>query len=158
MPSKSAIIQPKHYDNFETNPIYTIASKVYKLNSLLKKEIEKSLLKYEISFPELDLLMVLHEADKKIFKPSDFYGKLQFSSGGITKIIKRLEKKEFVKKEILPEDLRSKPISITKKGQRLVLEVFPKILQIEKDIFSILSFEELDITNNSLSKVIKTIK
>jgi DNA-binding MarR family transcriptional regulator len=130
MASKTSII--KKQNNTKTNPIYKIASKVYNLNELLKKEVEKLLSSYDIGFAELDLLIVLHEADKKVFKPSDLYDKLQFSSGGITKIIKRLEIKHYIKKEVFLEDLRSKPISITKKGQSLVLELFPKVIHLVK--------------------------
>ncbi|PPK60613.1 MarR family winged helix-turn-helix transcriptional regulator [Malaciobacter marinus] len=156
MASKTSII--KKQNNTKTNPIYKIASKVYNLNELLKKEVEKLLSSYDIGFAELDLLIVLHEADKKVFKPSDLYDKLQFSSGGITKIIKRLEIKHYIKKEVFLEDLRSKPISITKKGQSLVLELFPKVIHLEKNIFSVLEFEELNITYKSLLKVIKSLK
>lgn len=156
MASKTSII--KKQNNTKTNPIYKIASKVYNLNELLKKEVEKLLSSYDIGFAELDLLIVLHEADKKVFKPSDLYDKLQFSSGGITKIIKRLEIKHYIKKEVFLEDLRSKPISITKKGQSLVLELFPKVIYLEKNIFSVLEFEELNITYKSLLKVIKSLK
>jgi DNA-binding MarR family transcriptional regulator len=63
------------------------------------------------------------------------YDKLQFSSGGITKIIKRLEIKHYIKKEVFLEDLRSKPISITKKGQSLVLELFPKVIHFKVKVF-----------------------
>ncbi|AXX86553.1 transcriptional regulator, MarR family [Malaciobacter marinus] len=156
MASKTSII--KKQNNTKTNPIYKIASKVYNLNELLKKEVEKLLSSYDIGFAELDLLIVLHEADKKVFKPSDLYDKLQFSSGGITKIIKRLEIKHYIKKEVFLDDLRSKPISITKKGQSLVLELFPKVIHLEKNIFSVLEFEELNITYKSLLKVIKSLK
>jgi DNA-binding MarR family transcriptional regulator len=156
MASKTSII--KKQNNTKTNPIYKIASRVYNLNELLKKEVEKLLSSYDIGFAELDLLIVLHEADKKVFKPSDLYDKLQFSSGGITKIIKRLEIKHYIKKEVFLEDLRSKPISITKKGQSLVLELFPKVIHLEKNIFSVLEFEELNITYKSLLKVIKSLK
>ncbi|PHO12502.1 hypothetical protein CPG38_07260 [Malaciobacter marinus] len=156
MASKTSII--KKQNNTKTNPIYKIVSKVYNLNELLKKEVEKLLSSYDIGFAELDLLIVLHEADKKVFKPSDLYDKLQFSSGGITKIIKRLEIKHYIKKEVFLDDLRSKPISITKKGQSLVLELFPKVIHLEKNIFSVLEFEELNITYKSLLKVIKSLK
>lgn len=156
MASKTSI--SKKQNSTKTNPIYKIASKVYNLNELLKKEVEKLLSSYDIGFAELDLLIVLHEADKKVFKPSDLCDKLQFSSGGITKIIKRLEIKHYIKKEVFLEDLRSKPISITKKGQSLVLELFPKVSHLEKNIFSVLDFEELNITYKSLSKIIKSLK
>lgn len=156
MASKTSI--SKKQNSTKTNPIYKIASKVYNLNKLLKKEVEKLLSSYDIGFAELDLLIVLNKADKKVFKPSDLYDKLQFSSGGITKIIKRLEIKHYIKKEVFLEDLRSKPISITKKGQSLVLELFPKVSHLEKNIFSVLDFEELNITYKSLSKIIKSLK
>jgi DNA-binding MarR family transcriptional regulator len=156
MASKTTI--SKKQNSTKTNPIYKIASRVYNLNELLKKEVEKLLSSYDIGFAELDLLIVLNKADKKVFKPSELYDKLQFSSGGITKIIKRLEIKHYIKKEVFLEDLRSKPISITKKGQSLVLELFPKVSHLEKNIFSVLDFEELNITYKSLSKIIKSLK
>ncbi|RYA23757.1 MarR family winged helix-turn-helix transcriptional regulator [Malaciobacter halophilus] len=156
MASKTTI--SKKQNSTKTNPIYKIASRVYSLNELLKKEIEKLLSSYDIGFAELDLLIVLNKADKKVFKPSELYDKLQFSSGGITKIIKRLEIKHYIKKEVFLEDLRSKPISITKKGQSLVLELFPKVSHLEKSIFSVLDFEELNTTYKSLSKIIKSLK
>ncbi|MFY9075965.1 hypothetical protein CRU99_11935 [Malaciobacter mytili] len=158
MNPKSQNLEPIIFEKLTTNPIFTLASKIYQINDILKKEIEKILKKHQLTFYELEILVVLHENENDFLKPSDLYKKLLFSTGGITKLIQRLEKKNYITKEIFLDDLRAKPISITTKGEQVVLEVFPKILKIEKDIFSKLNKEEISNISNSLEKLITLSK
>ncbi|MFV0564011.1 MarR family winged helix-turn-helix transcriptional regulator [Malaciobacter mytili] len=158
MNPKSQNLEPIIFEKLTTNPIFTLASKIYQINDILKKEIEKILKKHQLTFYELEILVVLHENEKDFLKPSDLYKKLLFSTGGITKLIQRLEKKNYITKEIFLDDLRAKPISITTKGEQVVLEVFPKILKIEKDVFSKLNKEEISNISNSLEKLITLSK
>ncbi|AXH14340.1 hypothetical protein CP985_05780 [Malaciobacter mytili LMG 24559] len=158
MNPKSQNLEPIIFEKLTTNPIFTLASKIYQINDILKKEIEKILKKHQLTFYELEILVVLHENENDFLKPSDLYKKLLFSTGGITKLIQRLEKKNYITKEIFLDDLRTKPISITTKGEQVVLEVFPKILKIEKDVFSKLNKEEISNISNSLEKLITLSK
>jgi DNA-binding MarR family transcriptional regulator len=48
---------------------------------------------------------------------------LAITSGGLTKSIQRLEEKQLVRRESVPEDGRGTLVSLTKKGERLVARI-----------------------------------
>ncbi|PSL36283.1 MarR family 2-MHQ and catechol resistance regulon transcriptional repressor [Planomicrobium soli] len=52
--------------------------------------------------------------------------KLDIPSGSITYVVNKLEKKEFVKREIEDENKRYCKVILTKKGQDLFNNIFPK--------------------------------
>ena len=66
--------------------------------------------KYSLSNSELDVLAALRSSGDEEFKltPTKLYEGLLFSSGGMTKVLKKLEKKEYIRRVDNEEDKRSK--------------------------------------------------
>jgi DNA-binding MarR family transcriptional regulator len=71
--------------------------------------------------------------------PSQLYSRLQRSSGGMTKMLKRLEERGLVEREPDPQDGRGSVISLTRKGQRLQDRTFQAFLTRSQEVLAPLS-------------------
>ena len=94
--------------------------------------------KYGLSKSELDLLVALATTDDNSGRlaPTKLYKHLVFSSGGMTKLLKKLEVKNYISRVENPEDKRSKLVAITSIGKDLATEAINDVMRLEKNYFS----------------------
>ena len=86
--------------------------------------------------------------------PSALYGVLERSSGGMTKMLKRLEGLELIERLASAEDGRSSLVQLTKKGQDLEKEVFTTYLARSRELLGDLSKRELQDLDAALEKLL----
>lgn len=65
-----------------------------------------------------------------------------FSSGGLTKVLHRLQQDALIERHDNPGDKRSKLVQLTEKGQLLVEKMLPELHQKELEMLSVLNTEE----------------
>jgi MarR family 2-MHQ and catechol resistance regulon transcriptional repressor len=80
-------------------------------------------------------------------------GKVLMSSGNITYVVDKLEKKEFVKRKTSSEDRRLVFAEITEKGKQFIEEVFPKHTEVIEKAVAGLTVEEKKIASQLLKKL-----
>ena len=80
-------------------------------------------------------------------------GKVLMSSGNITYVVDKLEKKEFVKRKTSTEDRRLVFAEITEKGKQFIEEVFPKHTEVIEKAVAGLTAEEKKIASQLLKKL-----
>ncbi|WP_261303297.1 MarR family winged helix-turn-helix transcriptional regulator [Paenibacillus andongensis] len=80
-------------------------------------------------------------------------GKVLMSSGNITYVVDKLEKKEFVKRKTSTEDRRLIFAEITDKGKQFIEEVFPKHTKVIEKAVAGLTAEEKKIASQLLKKL-----
>lgn len=80
-------------------------------------------------------------------------GKVLMSSGNITYVVDKLEKKEFVKRKTSSEDRRLVFAEITEKGKQFIEEVFPKHTEVIEKAVAGLTAEEKKIASELLKKL-----
>lgn len=80
-------------------------------------------------------------------------GKVLMSSGNITYVVDKLEKKEFVKRKSSTEDRRLIFAEITEKGKQFIEEVFPKHTEVIEKAVAGLTAEEKKIASQLLKKL-----
>ncbi|MGO4268540.1 MarR family winged helix-turn-helix transcriptional regulator [Paenibacillus sp. TAF58] len=80
-------------------------------------------------------------------------GKVLMSSGNITYVVDKLEKKEFVKRKTSTEDRRLIFAEITDNGKRFIEEVFPKHAEVIEKAVAGLTTEEKKIASQLLKKL-----
>lgn len=80
-------------------------------------------------------------------------GKVLMSSGNITYVVDKLEKKEFVKRKTSSEDRRLIFAEITDKGKQFIEEVFPKHTKVIEKAVAGLTAEEKKIASQLLKKL-----
>jgi DNA-binding MarR family transcriptional regulator len=92
---------------------------------------------FELSIGDYSVLAVLRRAGRPYaLSPSELYGRLQRSSGGMTKILKRLEDQGFIRRSPDPDDGRGSRVHLTKAGLELQERVFQAFLSASQDLFA----------------------
>jgi MarR family 2-MHQ and catechol resistance regulon transcriptional repressor len=79
--------------------------------------------------------------------------KLLLTSGSITYVVDKLEKRGLVKRVACPEDRRIIYADLTEEGRELICETFPPHAEVIRDLVSGLSAEEQEIATVLLRKM-----
>ncbi len=87
--------------------------------------------------------------------PSKLYSRLQRSSGGMTKILKRLEERRIVERAPDPRDGRGSVVSLTGAGSDLHEQVFRAYLDATQDLLGPMSETELKDTDCVLMRLLE---
>lgn len=129
-----------------TLPLFMLSQQLLiKIGNLLDE-------KYSLSNSELDVLASLHSSkdENHILTPTKLYERLFFSSGGMTKVLKKLEKKEFIKRVNNEEDKRSKLVQITQSGKEIVEQSLADVIEMEEKMFAHVNKEDRKFLSNLL--------
>ncbi len=113
--------------------------------------------KYSISNTQLDVLSSLKLVgdENYILSPTKLYSTMVFSSGGMTKVLKKLEEKEYILRIDNEHDKRSKLVQLSKKGEILLNKALKDVVDLEKDFFSPLDEKEQKTLKELMYKVLK---
>ena len=130
-----------------TLPIIIIYKKMFNQNEELLRK------KYNLLHSELDVLAALF-FDGEVMSPTELYESTIFSSGGMTKVLKKLENKEYISRIPSKNDKRSKLVKIEPKGKEIVQKCLVDVEQNDNKIFSILTKDEKKILKQLLKKVV----
>lgn len=113
--------------------------------------------KFNLSNSELDVLASLHSAQDEdhTLTPTQLYERLFFSSGGMTKVLKKLETKEFIIRLENKEDKRSKLVQLTTSGKEILKIALVDVTKCEETIFSNVDTNEKKQLSDLLFKSLK---
>lgn len=107
---------------------------------------------YDLLHSHIDVLASLYFDDNPL-SPTDLYDATIFSSGGMTKVLKKLEERNLIKREASSSDKRSMLISLTMQGRELIENCMVEIAKAKEKKFSILTQKEKEDLKNILSKI-----
>ncbi len=107
---------------------------------------------YNLTHSEIDVLAAL--SNYKIMTPTDLYEATIFSSGGMTKILNKLEQKQFISRVPSNKDKRSKLVKLEPKGEEIFQRCLVDILKIDNKIFSVLDTKEKESFEKILRKLV----
>lgn len=108
----------------------------------ITKRVEEDIKSYGLNTTEFAVLELLyHKGDQPIQKIGE---KVLLASSSITYVVDKLEKKDLLLRKPCPEDRRVTFAVITKQGQDLMNEIFPKHKAAIQEIFGGLNAEEKD--------------
>lgn len=109
---------------------------------------------YQLSHWEFDVLATLRRAGMPfMLSPTALFDSMMVSSGTMTNRLQHLEKKQLVVRVDNPDDKRSSLVQLTESGVQLIDQVMASHVQLENDLMSNMSAEELTILNLLLQKV-----
>lgn len=119
-------------------PLFMLHKKLYENGEVL---IHK---KYSLTQSELDILCTLYYSTGDAFSmsPTELYEVMLFSSGGMTKVLKKLESKSLIVRVDNTLDKRSKIVKITELGKELTSKAIKEIVGFEDTYFSKLNEKE----------------
>lgn len=135
-------------------PFFMLHQKLFEAACKIQEE------KYKLSNSEVDVLITaLVSGDENyIISPTKLYHKLLFTTGAITKVLKKLEYKKYIIRIDNEHDKRSKLLQLTPKGISTTKEVFKDVMNFQEKVFSALTKREQDIFENSLIKIYKRMR
>lgn len=114
-------------------------------------KIESYLSRYEVTSTQMSILFLLSVNKNKFLTPGSISKKLGLSSPTISNVVKTLNKKQFLKKEVSPKDRRYCNISITPAGLDFLDRVMSGYHLIYEKLLMNFSDEELEnLDQNSL--------
>lgn len=157
-------MKKKYLEKFYNNTLTYTQYKVFAMSlpiTLLHKsmfnETEQFLKEqYDLLHSHLDVLATLYFNDKAL-SPTELYDATVFSSGGMTKVLKKLETREYITRCPSQEDKRSLLVCITPKGMKLVEDALAKIVINKEKIFNILTHKEQESLNKILEKLTRSL-
>jgi len=85
------------------------------------------------------------------------YDATVFSSGGMTKVLKKLEDREYITRCPSQEDKRSLLVCITPLGMKIVEDALEQIVISKEKIFNILTNKEQESLNKILEKLTRSL-
>lgn len=112
-----------------------------------------------ISNSELDVLasLIMSGNDDYVLSPTKLYERLLFTSGAITKVLKKLEDKKYITRIDNQFDKRSKLVQITPLGKQICQETLKEVILYEERCFSVLTKEEQKSFKHIFTKLLKNI-
>lgn len=117
------------------------------IEELLRKDMQQ----YKINLTEFAVLELLyHKGDQPIQRIGE---KILITSGSITYVVDKLEKKGYVQRVACPTDRRVTFTSLTEEGREFVEGIFPEHEKLVEEIFSPLQQEERQLLIESLKTV-----
>lgn len=93
-----------------------------------------------LTLTEFAILEVLYHKGPLLL--GDVQRRILVSSGGVTYLVDRLEKKGLVERQACPDDRRARYAALTKKGQALIQRIFPAHARMIEEVMSALTTEE----------------
>ncbi len=131
-------------------PFFILHKSLYEQgNQLLKDE-------FALNQSELDVLSALYYMTDGTFtmSPTSLYDVMLFSSGGMTKVLKKLESKSYIKRTDNAQDKRSKLVVLTQKGKEATQNALKDVVNLEDKYFSKLDVKEQKLFRELLLKVL----
>ena len=150
----------KHIDKFYSSTVKSKEFEIFALSlpiTLIHKnmfnEIEHFFkTQYDLLHSHIDVLASLYFDDNPL-SPTDLYDATVFSSGGMTKVLKKLEERNLIKREASSSDKRSMLISLTAQGRELIENCMLEIAKAKEEKFNVLTQKEKEDLKNILSKI-----
>jgi DNA-binding MarR family transcriptional regulator len=126
-------------DKYESStlslPMTLIHKHMFNKTELFLKE------KYNLLHSHIDVMAALY-FNGKVLTPTELYDALVFSSGGMTKVLKRLESENYIVRELANDDKRRVLVSLTPLGTKIIEESLDDIRKSKDEFFKILDKKE----------------
>lgn len=111
--------------------------------------------KYDLLHSDIDVLAALYFSNTNYtLTPTELYDATIFSSGGMTKVLKKLQDRGLVFKQSSKNDKRSQEVQLSNKGKELIIECVELSSKRLENSFSILNQKEQNDLKKILSKLI----
>ena len=124
------------------------------VNNIFIQIIKDCVESYDLQSADFNLLSCLRRnPEPYVLSPTELYQSMLFSSGGLTKVLNRLQKMELIERLDNPEDKRSKLVKLSSKGKTLVEEIMPVLHKHEKRMLETITPEELELLDQLMQRI-----
>jgi DNA-binding MarR family transcriptional regulator len=133
-----------------TFPIAVIQKTIFAHAEIFLKE------KFDLLNSETDVLASLY-THGKVLSPTQLYDLTIFSSGGMTKILKRLQERELICRKEDVNDKRCMLVCLTQSGEELIIKSLNEISKECNKYFEIFDEKEKEVFASLLKKILVNI-
>ncbi len=127
---------------------------IHRLNNLLQEQFNRQLKDYDITWPQWMLLNVLDGSEANT--PAVIADHLGVDRSGITRLLDRLESKDYIEREHDKLDRRSVKLHITNKGKKFMAEINAIAYQHQEQFLTDLHLSERRGFKKELQKMLRT--
>lgn len=147
----------REYPDADTSGLLLITL-LARLSVMIDTFQQETLEPFELMPSDYAVLAALRRAGTPYeLAPSQLYSDLERSSGGMTKMLRRLEKLGFVKRVRDPEDGRSTLVRLTRKGIAVEERAFQALLSGTHALLQATSPRELRMIDDSVRRLLDTV-
>lgn len=141
-------------------PIAHLMMRVYRLGGIIHATSMERAGAHGLSSAEFEVLVTLRGVPPpNELMPTDLYGAVLMSSGGLTKVLYGLERRGLVTRKEGTQDRRSKPVRLTAKGRALAERAMSDVLETSRKlIMSGLSESEVERVTKVLRKLLTVLE
>ena len=111
---------------------------------------------FDLTQAETDMLIVLYIYSDGL-TAADVSERMVFSSGGISKVVKKLESKNLIYKKASLEDKRSSLLYLNDKGKEIAQTCMPLFGKNDRFFFDVLDETEKEILKKAFKKILYSI-
>ena len=130
-----------------------------RLSVLIEAFEQETLHPFELMPSDYAVLAALRRAGAPYeLAPNQLYTALERSSGGMTKMLKRLENLGFVKRVNDPQDRRGKLVRLTPTGKRVEAEAFQAFLTSTHELLQSASRDDLNTIDDAMRSLLSIIE
>ncbi|MDH9162439.1 MarR family transcriptional regulator [Staphylococcus succinus] len=131
----------KDYDNLNIIDVL-LYLEIHKSYCLMKDKYDSLLQKYDLTEAKFSIMMLLTYEKDMTLAPSDLAEKLGSKKSTITGIIKGMEKRNLIRRKVLPNDKRTNYVQLTTEGSKLLKRFLPFNYDLVSKVFEVFSEEE----------------
>jgi DNA-binding MarR family transcriptional regulator len=141
-------------------PVTHLMVRIFRFGNLILANAERQMAALGLTFTEFEVLVTLRGmAPPHELVPTELYGAVLISSGGLTKVLHALENKNLIRRRKGHTDGRSKPVRLTTKGRALAERVMAEVLRSDGELISRgLSAAEIERLTRLFRKLLATIE
>lgn len=129
--------------------IEQIHKRLYKINQETIEPFDMQLTDFEV------LSLLRRQEPPHELTPTEINKMMFFSSGGTTKVLRRLQAKKFIELRKNHNDARSTIVRLTDKGQDIVIQAMERVLKKENQFVANLNDKEKKILERLLFKLLE---
>ncbi|MGJ4929419.1 MarR family winged helix-turn-helix transcriptional regulator [Bradyrhizobium sp. HKCCYLS2038] len=141
-------------------PIVGLMVRIFRLNSLMLEQTTRLVAAHALSFTEFEVLVTLRgQPSPHQLLPTDLYGAILISSGGLTKVLHALEARGLIARALDKDDRRSKPVRLTAKGRAVAERAMRDVLEADEALINgALSSSDVAALTRLLGRLLQTIE
>ncbi|MDB5826531.1 MAG: MarR family transcriptional regulator [Variovorax sp.] len=129
-----------------------VVGRLLRLEEVVLRTLNAVLQPFGLKYQEYAVIATLRVAGAPYrLSPSRLQDTLLFTSGGLSNLLKRLEREGLVKRSTDPKDGRGVLVKLTAKGQRLADEAMPKHAAAEIHLLRMFDLQQRDTLAHLLS-------
>ena len=107
---------------------------LFRLGDLALANSKTAMAAHGLRFSEFEVLVSLRGAPPPHeLAPTDLYGALLISSGGLTKVVASLQRRKLVSRPAASGDKRSRPVRLTDKGRTLAEQAMAEVARVDSE-------------------------